>query len=453
MSSAMAFLTEAPDQTPEERERRLKQEFEAIMGAPRENAGKMLDCADQLNDKMKLLLEKERHEFVAAYRAHTKRIQEELAHLRARVAEEQESLHRDERFRRLQADRDTFRAEALALDAGNTALAKELEDMKGKLEVVEDDRNFLVRSLNKARLADGAAGNDNDHNDDAGLRPESAGRARKPPRKGKDGKGAGVVVTETALDTASLLKSLKDAIGEAPGTPVLPSIGTPGGMRGATPGTTRLGSPTKGGGNLGGGTGPVGGDGGGKAERDEAGLRSELKALARSRGEAKASLETMTRRVAQVQQRRQANWLEALLIDCVRRVGDGIVSRRRVGGTVEAAALAAAGPVGGGAGSGGDPMGATDRVRGGQALSVTRLARARELRWHFSSAPSLVRAFISRAPAPSSCDLRWCPQPPGGGAGRMGGGSAAAGPFHGHGPRLGPHPSPRRPAGAGRPRR
>ena len=38
-------------------------------------------------------------------------MQEDIALLRARVEEEQESLHRDERVRKLQIDRDAFRAE------------------------------------------------------------------------------------------------------------------------------------------------------------------------------------------------------------------------------------------------------------------------------------------------------------------------------------------------------
>jgi hypothetical protein len=53
-------------------------------------------------------------EFLAAYRAHTKKVQKDIAMLRARVAEEEENLHRDEKVKRLQQDRDTFRAEVRA---------------------------------------------------------------------------------------------------------------------------------------------------------------------------------------------------------------------------------------------------------------------------------------------------------------------------------------------------
>jgi hypothetical protein len=113
---APSFITEAPP-LPEAEDinatkKRLDEEYESHMELPRENARKLLDIAAQLNDQMKGLVDKEKQEFIAAYRAHTRKIQEDLARLRSRVAEEEESLHRDEKVKRLQGDRDSYRAQA-----------------------------------------------------------------------------------------------------------------------------------------------------------------------------------------------------------------------------------------------------------------------------------------------------------------------------------------------------
>ena len=51
---------------------------------------------DNLNEKTRGLLLRERREFLAAYRAHTYKIQNELKDLRRRVAEEQSRTARKE---------------------------------------------------------------------------------------------------------------------------------------------------------------------------------------------------------------------------------------------------------------------------------------------------------------------------------------------------------------------
>ena len=130
-----AFLTEPPAFVDHESDRRealsarLEADYEVTMGAPRDNARKVSDVADQLSEKMRGLLDKERQEFTAAYRAHTRRVQEDLARLRQRVAEEEDAIHRDAKVRLLKSERDNFRTEALALDTGNAALTKRLEEV------------------------------------------------------------------------------------------------------------------------------------------------------------------------------------------------------------------------------------------------------------------------------------------------------------------------------------
>jgi hypothetical protein len=81
-----------------------------------------------------------------------------------------------------------------------------------------------------------------------------------------------------------------------------------------------------------------------------AALRSEQKQLERAGRSERKALEAATREVQRVQRRREGNWLEALLLECVKGAGDVVAHRR---GTAEAR---------GGAGSAG--------CEGGRALAV-----------------------------------------------------------------------------------
>ena len=74
---------------------------------------KLEHVVDNLNEKTRGLLLRERREFLAAYRAHTYKIQNELRELRRRVAEEQSSQQKDEKVKQLKEDCDWFRQEAL----------------------------------------------------------------------------------------------------------------------------------------------------------------------------------------------------------------------------------------------------------------------------------------------------------------------------------------------------
>lgn len=100
---------------------------------------------DNLNVKTRMLLQKERAEFLAAYRAHTYKVQRELETLRERVKEEESSQQKNQKVRRLQDDREWYRKEALSLDEAVTASKEQLSSTRIRLEVQEEDRNWLVR--------------------------------------------------------------------------------------------------------------------------------------------------------------------------------------------------------------------------------------------------------------------------------------------------------------------
>ena len=121
------------------------------MSMVHEQYGKLNEVVKNLNEKTKGLLMKERSEFLAAYRAHTYKVQRELKALRQRVAEEESSLQKDEKVKRLREDCEWYRREALQLDERTTVLKRELRELKEELEVFEDDRNWLVKQLKASK--------------------------------------------------------------------------------------------------------------------------------------------------------------------------------------------------------------------------------------------------------------------------------------------------------------
>jgi hypothetical protein len=206
------------------------------------------------------------------------------------------------KVKRLQNERDAFRAEALALDAGNSQLAKDLEALRSKLEVLEDDRNFLVRQMKKGHSKPARS-----------PRPEQDSGQPGSPQKQHRG-------------TPELLKTLN--------TPVSQHLPPIGGAAGKTKAGVLASSEEQ----------------QGQDRALSKGLRRELQGLKAALGIERRQLETMSREVGLVQGRRESNWLEALLLDCVRVVGGEVAQRR-------AAAEAGQGhsrrTMGGGGGGGG----------------------------------------------------------------------------------------------------
>ena len=108
---------------------------------------KLEHVVGSLNSKTRDLLLRERKEFLAAYRAHSFRIQDELQELRAKVQAEQSSTRKDEKVRRLKEDCDWFRREALRLDEEGTKMTQELHKLKTQLDDSERDRSWLLNEL------------------------------------------------------------------------------------------------------------------------------------------------------------------------------------------------------------------------------------------------------------------------------------------------------------------
>jgi hypothetical protein len=274
------------------------------MEVPREQAEKLREVVLNLNDKMNALLQQEKAEFLAAYRAHTKKIQEDLTRLRARVAEEEASFQKDEKVRQMQNDRDRFRNDALLLDAQTLAMKKQLMDMKTMLEVLEDDRNFLVKQLRSAKQ-------DND-----AVRAELTGEgggwiSGSSDAEGRHGEKKTDVNSTSSMSTAELLDNLKASISRTEDQ--LPQL-----VARHRSSNERLSVAHEGAHHVG-------------TVRNHwivDGVRRELCGVHAAIGTERKQRETLERAVAHLTQRRRTHWLETLLLECIEQVTGNIEKRR-----------------------------------------------------------------------------------------------------------------------------
>ena len=367
-----SFITEAPGQQPEvlpdmgAERARLDDDYEKNMEVPREQASKLREVVLNLNEKMNALLEQEKAEFLAAYRAHTKKIQEDLTRLRARVAEEEASFRKDEKVRQLQGDRDRFRSDALVLDAQTLAMKKQLVEMKTNLEVLEDDRNFLVRQLRRAKQNNDAVraeltGESGGWGNEGGAAtPDEQAQRRNCADSGSEGDD---LKSASSMSTTELLDNLKASINRTeehlPQLVARNGCGSSGGGGGELPfDSTAWASALEPFGGLmtiadrgtKGGSAVDGCSSGGYENRVVNGLRRELRGVSAAVSVERKQKETLSRAVAELAQRRETHWLEALLLDCVRQVLGEIEFRRRPSGGIGGDSKRKAGAGGGGLG-------------------------------------------------------------------------------------------------------
>mmetsp|Transcript_10807 Transcript_10807/g.27512 ORF Transcript_10807/g.27512 Transcript_10807/m.27512 type:complete len:250 (-) Transcript_10807:208-957(-) len=119
-----------------------------------------------LNHKTRGLLLHERHEFLAAYKAHTYVVQSELAELRSRVDEEKSSRQREEKLAQLKADCDWFRSESIRLDDTTLDLRAQLRRLSERLEIAQNDRSWLLQELKRLKTRSYAIRFGKSHRDD-----------------------------------------------------------------------------------------------------------------------------------------------------------------------------------------------------------------------------------------------------------------------------------------------
>lgn len=141
----MSFLTEPPNQKSSsiadpQSMQRVHSEY-----------NKVHDVISQIGQKVSGVLAKQENEFLGAYRAHMYNVQKELQALRAELVEKESALANNEQMKKLEEECDWYRRESLRLDSILTQSKKHERFMKEKMQMLEDDRNWMASQLKLAK--------------------------------------------------------------------------------------------------------------------------------------------------------------------------------------------------------------------------------------------------------------------------------------------------------------
>ena len=106
---------------------------------------------DNLNEKIRKLLEEQESDFLSAYRHHIYHVQKELQSWKDKVKEEEMGIKKDSQIRQFKNERDWFKDEALRLGNFTDRMKSDMEALKTKMQEVVEDRAWLRKQLKLAK--------------------------------------------------------------------------------------------------------------------------------------------------------------------------------------------------------------------------------------------------------------------------------------------------------------
>ena len=107
---------------------------------------------------IKKIVGEHENDFLAAFEQKMYVVQKDMRDLKEKASAERIKAKQEARLINLEKERDWFRKEALCLDKMNKDQKKVLENMKMKLETVQEDKEFLhaqlvnAKSINKSLM-------------------------------------------------------------------------------------------------------------------------------------------------------------------------------------------------------------------------------------------------------------------------------------------------------------
>ena len=112
---------------------------------------KIMEVVGAFNKKVGNMIDKQRHEYLAAYEHHMQDIQRELHVLRETVAEIAGDKTRTEKLASLRKDEQYFKNEALLYDIETNELRKKLQGITGTMHSIERERDWFLKKLRSAK--------------------------------------------------------------------------------------------------------------------------------------------------------------------------------------------------------------------------------------------------------------------------------------------------------------
>ena len=112
---------------------------------------KVQAVVDALNEKVQVMKEKQKKEYIEAYAKHMEDLQVELIRLRELVAEIANDKTKQNKIQELKDDEVFYKAEAVRLDALCVNWRKRIKDFTYKIHRVERERDWLLAQLRKQK--------------------------------------------------------------------------------------------------------------------------------------------------------------------------------------------------------------------------------------------------------------------------------------------------------------
>jgi uncharacterized protein (DUF342 family) len=142
-----SFITEVATSSHES----SKIDVGALLQPVRVEHKKLMGVAESFGQKVDLLVEKQRSEYIQAYEHHMHDVQKELHILREKASEIANDKTKEEKLSKLENDQKFFRNEAIRLDFETTESRKKLRNILSKAHSVEKERDWLLKKLRKAK--------------------------------------------------------------------------------------------------------------------------------------------------------------------------------------------------------------------------------------------------------------------------------------------------------------
>lgn len=143
----MAFITEVKSGIPEK-----KKCNENLLGSNiKKDYTKLQAVVKSFSQKVDVLVDKQRAEYMHAYEHHMIDVQRELHNLREKATAIANDTTREEKIKKLDSDQKWFRNEAMRLDVDTNVYRKKMRDIKALIQSTERERDWLLEKLRTAK--------------------------------------------------------------------------------------------------------------------------------------------------------------------------------------------------------------------------------------------------------------------------------------------------------------
>lgn len=101
----------------------------------------------ELGEKVSGVLQKQETEFLSAYKIHVRNVEKDFIDLRDEIEEKEKAIAENVKVKQLEKERDWYKKEALHLDQVLLKTKKKENELREKVDELEEDRKWLSNQL------------------------------------------------------------------------------------------------------------------------------------------------------------------------------------------------------------------------------------------------------------------------------------------------------------------